>query len=118
MPQVFLDCISIIIGASLGALLRYFAVIALPFPVFIVNILGSFLIGLSYQKFSHTTPPHYIHFINTGFLGALTTFSAFSLELLQGMKSGKILEMGFYAVIVVVACLIACFLGYRTKIFS
>ena len=117
MPQIFLDCIAIIIGASTGALLRYFAVLALPFPVFIVNIVGSFLIGLSYQKFSQSTPPHYIHLVNTGFLGALTTFSAFSLELLQGFKAGKVFEMGFYAVVSVLACLIACFLGYKLKIF-
>ncbi len=117
MPQIFLDCIAIIIGASAGALLRYFAVLALPFPIFIVNIVGSFLIGLAYQKFSNSTPPHHLHLVNTGFLGGLTTFSAFSLELLQGCKSGKFLEMGIYAVISVVACLIACFIGYKLKLF-
>lgn len=115
MQQLFLNCIFIIAGAAAGALSRYFIVQTLPAPVLIVNLAGSFLIGLAYQKFSASFPQHYIHLISTGFLGALTTFSAFSLEVMVGIKAGKIIEIILYAIASVIACICACFLGYRLK---
>lgn len=115
MQQIFLNCIFIIIGAAIGALSRYFIVQTLPSPILIVNLVGSFLIGLAYQKFSSTLPQQYIHLISTGFLGALTTFSAFSLEVMVGIKAGKILEIILYAITSVIACICACFLGYKLK---
>ncbi len=45
-----------------------------------VNIIGSFIIGILALYFEQTIAPEYRALFITGFLGSLTTFSAFSLE--------------------------------------
>ena len=73
-------------GAALGAWTRWGLGIALnasiiPLGTLIVNLLGGFLMGLALAFFV-TTPSHneLRLFVMTGFLGGLTTFSAFSAE--------------------------------------
>ena len=77
------------LGGSLGAIIRAYSVhfsnkyIPLEFPlgVLIVNIIGSFLIGLLFAYFSHITVSTPLKaFLTTGFLGALTTYSTFAIE--------------------------------------
>ena len=85
----------LIVGGSLGTLARYYvtgAVDDLAGPsglgVFIVNVVGSFIIGLfltaSEDRFMW--PPETRLLVATGFLGAFTTFSTFSWETLQMMQ--------------------------------
>jgi len=45
-----------------------------------VNILGSFIIGFLFLYFEQTISPNLKAMLVTGMLGALTTFSTFSLE--------------------------------------
>jgi len=45
-----------------------------------VNIIGSFIIGILALYFEQNIAPEYRALFITGFLGSLTTFSAFSLE--------------------------------------
>lgn len=77
------------IGALLGAWLRWGCAVAfnhllptLPLGTLGVNLIGGFLIGASFEFFVQhmTLPVEYRLFFITGFLGSLTTFSAFSLE--------------------------------------
>ncbi|MBI5346877.1 MAG: fluoride efflux transporter CrcB [Chlamydiae bacterium] len=85
----FSAILSISIGASLGAILRYwlgltmnFIFPTIPLGTLAANIIGGFLIGIfmgmakSYMFFSETARLAII----TGFLGGLTTFSTFSAE--------------------------------------
>ncbi|MCX6442763.1 MAG: CrcB family protein [Actinobacteria bacterium] len=72
----------VIIGAAVGAPLR-FAVdqhirkyTAQPYGIFLVNILGSFFLGLTYGKSEHV---HDLFAI--GFAGAFTTWSTFMLDI-------------------------------------
>ena len=85
----------LIVGGSLGTLARYYvtgAVDDLAGPsglgVFIVNIVGSFVIGLfltlSEERFMW--PPETRILVATGFLGAFTTFSTFTWETLQMLE--------------------------------
>lgn len=81
--------VPISIGASVGAILRWLLGLALntvfptiPLGTLIANLLGGYLIGLSISVLS-AYPLIGIEwrlFIITGFLGSLTTFSAFSAE--------------------------------------
>ncbi|MGE0559691.1 MAG: fluoride efflux transporter CrcB [Burkholderiales bacterium] len=88
------------IGAALGAWSRWglsaalnHVVPALPMGTLAANLAGGFLIGAAFEWFMQhaTLPAEYRLFFITGFLGSLTTFSAFSLEavmLLQASRYG------------------------------
>ena len=80
----------VFLGAGIGGALRhgvnlasvkYFG-LAFPFGTVIVNVLGSFLMGLFAGYFAYRTgiPQHFRLFLTTGILGGFTTFSAFSLD--------------------------------------
>ena len=77
------------VGGFLGAIARAYSVhmtnkiIPLEFPlgVLIVNIVGSFIIGILFAIFAHYTVADTTKaFLTTGFLGALTTYSTFAIE--------------------------------------
>lgn len=85
-------------GGAVGSVARY-AVgawtirafgTALPWGTFIVNIVGSFVIGLFAEmvarKFSAS--PELRLLLITGFLGGFTTFSAFSLDAITLIERG------------------------------
>ena len=81
--------ISIGIGGFIGAILRFTlsgwvqkaTTSTFPLGTLSVNILGSFIIGFLFLYFQHVnlSPTQKALFI-TGLLGALTTFSTFSLD--------------------------------------
>lgn len=89
----------VIVGGSLGALLRYgVSLLAVrlfgagfPWGTLIVNLIGCFLIGFSFSladRGSNLMNPSVRLFFATGFLGALTTFSTFALESVNSIRSG------------------------------
>ena len=88
------------IGGSIGAILRFvisFYVNKLLGPSFAygtlsVNIIGSFIIGFLYLYFEQTISPHLKALLITGMLGALTTFSTFSLETILMIEQGSFLK--------------------------
>lgn len=76
-------------GGFLGAVARAYSIhmtnkyIPLEFPlgVLLVNLIGSFLIGLAFAIFAqYTFSTPLKSFLTTGFLGALTTYSTFAME--------------------------------------
>ena len=76
-------------GGFLGAIARAYAVhftnkhIPLEFPlgILLVNLIGSFIIGVLFAYFSHYTVSMNLKaLLTTGFLGALTTYSTFAIE--------------------------------------
>ena len=89
----------IAMAGALGALSRYalsgavYALLGSGFAwgTLIVNILGSFLLGLVMQIGLSTDvlPPHLRTAIAIGFLGAFTTFSTFSYETVQFLQEGS-----------------------------
>jgi len=90
----------VLIGGSLGTLSRYYVTgwiddLAGPKPlgVFVVNIVGSFIIGLfltlSEERF--LWPAELRTLIAVGFLGAFTTFSTLSWETLQLLEVRDVL---------------------------
>lgn len=111
----------IAIGGSLGSMARFAAVgyltpmLGFRFPAgtFIVNILGSFLIGVAYVLLIDRAvlPSEWRLFFITGILGGFTTFSAFSLEMLQMWQAGHVLLSIFYATSSVVLGLLFAYVG-------
>ncbi|MGE5187476.1 MAG: fluoride efflux transporter CrcB [Betaproteobacteria bacterium] len=75
------------IGALVGAFLRYkivespVAIYGLPVNVLIVNVIGSFILGLfSVLSVSFNFDPQYTLLVAVGFCGSFTTMSSFALE--------------------------------------
>jgi len=77
-------------GGFLGAVARVFLTelvnktffCTLPIGTLVVNVLGSFLLGLLFGFFNSANffSPLTKTFLTTGFLGAMTTYSTFALE--------------------------------------
>ncbi len=63
-----------------------------PVGTLSVNVLGSFIIGFLYLYFEQTISPLNKGMLITGFLGALTTFSTFSLETYLMLEQGLLLR--------------------------
>jgi CrcB protein len=80
----------VFIGAGIGGALRHGVNVGatrllgfdFPFGTLIVNLVGSFLMGLfaGYFAFRPGIGQHVRLFLTTGVLGGFTTFSAFSLD--------------------------------------
>lgn len=94
-----LNVAAICIGACAGALSRWFLALwlnagaAFPWGTAVANLAGGYLIGLAIALF-HAMPqidPAWRLAIVTGFLGALTTFSTFSAEVVTMMHNGRLL---------------------------
>jgi CrcB protein len=77
-------------GAGCGALLRWWlgdwlnsVFPTIPLGTLAANLIGGLLVGVASAFFTHNTalPPEWRLLIITGFLGGLTTFSTFSVEI-------------------------------------
>jgi CrcB protein len=89
----------VLAGAGLGGLIRYalgtwiMARSGGRFPVgtFLINISGSFFIGLLMTLLTERMQPHpnWRLFLVVGCLGGYTTFSSFEYETLQAVRDGE-----------------------------
>jgi CrcB protein len=80
----------VFLGAGIGGALRHgvnsgaarLLGLGFPYGTFIVNVLGSFVMGLLAGLFAYRmgVPQHVRLFLTTGVLGGFTTFSTFSLD--------------------------------------
>lgn len=90
---------AICIGACAGALLRWLLSVKLnalfpqlPPGTLIANLVGAYVVGLAIAFFalSPALSPEWRLLVITGFCGALTTFSAFSAELVTLIQQGQV----------------------------
>ena len=88
------------IGGFLGAVTRYALGVYIgsrygvrfPLGTFIINVSGSFLIGLVLTLLARTTASAYWRYlIPIGFIGAYTTFSTFEYETLRAIQDGQVM---------------------------
>ncbi len=106
-------------GGAFGAVARYGVGVAatkvfghgFPWGTMIVNIVGSFLMGLLIAKLAQIDgiSQDVRHLCATGFLGAFTTFSTFSLDFVTLWERGEMLHAALYMVASVVLGVTALF---------
>lgn len=89
--------LAVALGGALGAVARYgsgswlyrIAGPGFPWGTLAVNVLGSLLIGLTFRYVeASAVAPEVRAFVTVGFLGAFTTFSAYSLETITLLRAG------------------------------
>jgi len=123
MQDVLDGVMWVAIGSALGGPARYFVSglvgrnigETFPWGTMAVNVTGSFAIGLIAAAASVAgllPEPVAWQFAATGFLGAYTTVSSFSLQTLALMRDGQALRAGANVVLSVLICLSAVALGY------
>ncbi len=88
---------------------------ALPFGTLSVNLIGSFIIGLLFAFFMHTSAfsPTMKSFLTTGILGGLTTYSTFALETFWLFNQGSLFLALSNALLNVVGTVLAAGSGYK-----
>lgn len=111
----------IAIGGASGACLRFFISQILlnwlgkgfPFATLVVNISGSFIMGLLYGLIEQgiLEVGVYRTLVGIGFLGAFTTFSTFSLDTVLLFQQGDIFKAMANIVLNVLLCIGAATLG-------
>lgn len=115
---------AISLGAALGALLRWVlglglnaAFPTLPLGTLVANLLGGYLVGLAVGLLSlhNELPPHWRLFVITGFLGGLTTFSTFSVEVMHALQQGRLAWAAATVAVHVVGSVALCFAGLATS---
>ena len=84
----------VILGAAIGAPAR-FAIdqyirrfTSKPYGIFLVNVIGSFVIGLTFTKTEST-----YDLLAVGFAGAFTTWSTFMLDIYLGFELKRYKEI-------------------------
>lgn len=99
MPNFAVSALAVCAGACAGSLLRWLANIflnplmaAFPLGTLAVNLTGSLIMGAALSFFdSHSVTGDLKLAVITGFLGSLTTFSAFAAEMAALLQSGRYL---------------------------
>ena len=121
MDNALIKLLAIATGGAVGAVLR-FAIAngahmllgrGFPYGTLIVNVLGSLGIGIVYVLFLErlSLGPEWRAAIQVGLLGALTTFSTFSMETLLLLESGETQKAVINVILNVFLCLAATWAG-------
>lgn len=115
--------LAIAAGGAVGALLRWFLAGSVqrmaggvfPWGTFAVNALGSFLIGFLFVYFVERSAASELWRlgVTVGMLGALTTFSTYSLESMRLLQSGAFAMALGNVLGQVVVCLTLTWLGIQ-----
>jgi CrcB protein len=112
------------VGGALGSVARFWlgnfmAVVTgaeFPWGTLLINVIGSFVISFfgmltgSVARFA--VPYEGRVFVTVGLCGGFTTFSSFSLQTVDLVRTGQAGRAGLYVAASVILCLGACALGF------
>lgn len=116
---MWVNCLAVGMGGFCGAVFRYllgfipgYYYLDFPLGTMLINLAGAFCIGM----LGGLIPAGLLSsqqqlFLKTGLCGGFTTFSTFSLETLNLLEQGHVLEAGSYVFCSVVLCVIGVFFG-------
>lgn len=117
--------VSICVGASAGALLRWqlglwlnTGTAFLPWGTLAANLVGGYLIGVAlavFQSLPHLDPTWRLALV-TGFLGALTTFSSFSAEVVLLLNQARYATALIAATLHLLGSLLLTIVGLKTTL--
>jgi CrcB protein len=111
----------VFLGGGLGSVVRYLAGLSFsksintfPYQTFLVNVIGSLLIGLllGYFNTQESTSPQWKLLLVTGFCGGFTTFSTFSFETISLIKTNQIGTAFLYVMLSLIIGIVATYIGY------
>jgi CrcB protein len=112
------------IGGALGSMARFWlantmAVLTgaeFPWGTLLINIIGSFVIsffGLLTGTARQFAVPNEVRvFVTVGLCGGFTTFSSFSIQTVELVRTGETARASLYIAASVTLCLAACALGF------
>ena len=115
-----IECIIVGAGGFVGAVCRYLIGMiplkegcAFPIKTLMINIVGSFMIGIVAALASETDflNPRIVLFLKVGICGGFTTFSSFTLESADLIKSGKMQLAVIYTILSIILGVLAVFAG-------
>jgi CrcB protein len=106
-------------GGAVGSLIRYLAGVAIttrwtgrfPLATFLINVTGSFAIGVLGTLLADSTNPNWRPLLITGLLGGYTTFSSFEWEAFSSFRQGIAGIALLYMTGSVLLGYLACWLG-------
>ena len=104
----------VVLGAAIGAPARFVIdqyihrFTTRPYGIFLVNVLGSFLLGVTFNSTEHTHD-----LIAIGFAGAFTTWSTFMLDIYLGFELKRYREITINLVMSLGFGLAAAYLGLQ-----
>jgi CrcB protein len=114
-----LKCFLVGLGGFFGAVARYLVSLipiknptTFPINTFIINIIGAFAIGciVAVASKNQNIDPKLLLFLKVGICGGFTTFSTFSLETSELIKSGSIAVAILYVALSVALGVVAVML--------
>lgn len=110
--------LQVALGGAIGATLRYISVTMVarlvagfPLGTMLVNVVGSFVMGVLAIWVLEKTDARYAPLLMTGILGGFTTFSAYSLDAIKLIEQGKLGGAAFYIVGTVILAIAGLMLG-------
>ena len=116
-----LDCLAVGLGGFAGSVLRYLAgklplqsPEGLPYVTLMINVLGSFAIGLIAAVAAKRADidPRLVLFLRVGLCGGFTTFSTFSSETFSLLRAGSYGGAAAYVLLSVLLGVLAVFLAH------
>lgn len=108
------------LGSFIGGTLRYLISLfmkekllsSFPYGTLSVNIIGCFLIGIIFSLTEkNNIPSIWSLFLMSGILGGFTTFSAFSIETVNLLRDGQLIQATTYIVASVLLGILATYTG-------
>jgi CrcB protein len=115
------NVVLVFLGGGIGALARYgldgavYRLVNTTYPLgtFVVNIVGSFIIGVLMASLGDRflLQPSLRIFLAFGVLGGFTTFSTFSFESIRLLESAQYLYASINVISTITLCLAATFVG-------